>query len=660
MIARLFDIPESPHKRRGRIRTMHDTSLRNMIGMALLVATLVGCTPSPSPLAQENSSSSTVSSAPSSVSKGPQPDWATIPGALVKVEMRSTVGVLLDEIPQNERDAMAKELLTKPESFWQDRAKRQVRLTSLRLNFRNMPPKKQLPLPPESQWEIRLHEPVRTNVDGHDIVTREFDFSGILLSDEASPGQSEPALQNIGGVWSEPFVLPIDPEFIFQRTGFACFNESQFPPNSVDAEEADLFYDDRCAVESKLTNTGCHQTQMPTQSCKVAVSTHIGAVKTAVRFERLAWSQEMANRVRLGEFSSLTGPDLQPDRDRFVQHRITYRYIPSDSCTIEEKCVGGPGWRKLLMFPTADLNVGAEALDIGLVDYFHKTGGTTLSERGMFELSECHNHYHFSHYGTFTLGEATNAISRKNGFCMQPTARLMNNELSPLHHPYTDCEEQGVSVGWIDEYKMGLECQWLDVTDVAGNKTYPLSFVTNPDGMLCEGTLKRDAQGKQLFEPSPFKTSQGTPVERPQCDKPPQWAANNKERYDVRIPENGESYVTEPCREGLFGKLRNCGLQNHKAPITCQAGKRITVRCTVPERNTTHVVRFCEASRALGVGIPCTYNDALAAGVLDAEKDFTFTCPKGRDSVETGGTFSYLSGPLLPGEASAQVTCELQ
>lgn len=585
-------------------------------------------------------------------------DWSRFSGALVRVSMESKVGVLLDEFPEAERERLVLALSEKPKSFWKDRAVRQIRLTSHRLNFGSTDAKKQLPLPPEELWNIAWQGgPEREVLDGHDVLTVQYSFSSTLLTDVESPGISQSELQEIGGVWNEPFLFPVDPEFLFQRTGFACVNEGQFPPNSVDAEEMDLFYNHRCTVEKQLSNIGCHQTDMPTLSCAAALSAKIGKVETAMRFERLPWDRALADAVRVGTITNPDGPDLEPNKEEFRQHRFTYRYIPADSCTLVEECVGGSGWRKLLMFPTADLNIGAHPLDIGLVDYFHTKNGTTLSDHGMFELSACHHHYHFSHYGTFRLGEGSDAINRKNGFCMQPTARLSNHELSPLHHRYVDCVDQGVAVGWIDEYKMGLECQWLDVSDIEQDLVLPLSFTTNPDGLLCEGTLKRDFRGDPLYEPTAFKTSTGTPLDRPQCDFYPDWLSNNSDSYPVEIPESGESYVTGDCREGFFGELRNCGLKNHKELQGCEPGKKVTFTCSIPAGSPAQVVRFCEASKVLGVGIPCTYNDALASGTIDAQKEISFTCPLARDEVETGGVFSFLSGALFPEEKDVEVRC---
>ena len=98
--------------------------------------------------------------------------------------------------------------------------------------------------------------PSRRTVDGHDVVAVNYTFSSVLLSDEASPGVSEQRLRSVGGTWREPFTLPIDPELIMQRTGYACMDEAQFPFASVDSEEVDTFYDDTAVVEPALSKEG--------------------------------------------------------------------------------------------------------------------------------------------------------------------------------------------------------------------------------------------------------------------------------------------------------------------------------------------------------------------------------------------------------------------
>src|SRR5437867_3322277 len=131
------------------------------------------------------------------------------PGALVSVQMKSQVGVLLDEIPQSERDRAAADLISKPDNFWTERAKDQIRLMNYRLVFRDAfynqsEGKSALPLPPEEVWNMQFEKrPFRTTIDSHDLVLLNFTFSSTLLTDRESLATSETNLETIGGECAE-------------------------------------------------------------------------------------------------------------------------------------------------------------------------------------------------------------------------------------------------------------------------------------------------------------------------------------------------------------------------------------------------------------------------------------------------------------------------
>src|SRR5262245_48768559 len=261
-----------------------------------------------------------------SATPAPPPD----PGSLVRTTVQSEVGVVLDELPPSMRARVTADLLQKPDAFWKARARTQLRLTTYRLVFRSAfyaKDRQALPLPPEDVWEITLDgKPQRHNVNGHDVVGVDYRFSSVLLSDAASPGESEPRLATVGGKWSEPFVFPVDPELVMQRTGYSCMDEAEFPFNSVDSEEVDSFYDQTAVVEKSLGPHQYHNTLQPTQSCVQALGDHVGKVTTAVVYERLAWDPVLADHYRFGE---VTGdePDLEIYLPDFVPSRTSYRYV---------------------------------------------------------------------------------------------------------------------------------------------------------------------------------------------------------------------------------------------------------------------------------------------------------------------------------------------
>jgi hypothetical protein len=414
------------------------------------------------------------------------------PGALIQVTMRSTVGVVLDEIPTGMRDTVAESYLQMPDTFWQDRAIMQLEHTFYRLIYRNFyygQTKGTLPLPPVRLWSIRLAAAGAQSqaFQGHDAVLLPYEFSTTILTDAASAAQAEPMLSTVGGVWHEPFALPLDPEFLLQRTGLACIDEAEFPLNTADSENARFLFDQDCDVGTPAT-ASCHLTApLPTESCRQALRRHVGRVDTRMRFERLQWDARLANQVRIGALTYDAHPDLQVIGSALKENRIIYRYIPADSCAIVEGCVRGSGWRRLLQFTASIKNVGGQALAVGST-----RKGSPLRQHNVFEFSPCHEHFHFRYYGDFTLGAGTAQATQgdKRAFCVESTQRHFNSETSPLVHPYS-CQNQGIEAGWGDDYVAGIECQWIDITDMdipEGGTTLPLRFEVNPEAFLCEGT----------------------------------------------------------------------------------------------------------------------------------------------------------------------------
>lgn len=596
------------------------------------------------------------------------------PGALIKVSMTSQVGVVLDELPPAMRDKVAQNLEAKADAFWVARAKAQANMTRYRLAFRNdyylEGSKAQLPLPPDALWTITFKPTAggagkarRTTIGAHDVVVADYTLDATLLTDAASPAASEPALAKVGGTWDEPFILPLDPELLFQRTGYACMDEGGLPPNSVDSEETAVFYDQECSAEGAASRVACHLTSLPHDSCVDALDKSVGKVETQVHFERLAWDSGLAAKVRFGEVTNQSGPDIRVGvhSGLFPAPKVIYRYIPPGDCTLAEKCVGGPGFRRLLQFSSINWNVGARALDIGAVDYqLSGNGGGDLAKHHIYEYSACHEHYHFMHYGSFTFGAAGTGSS-KRGFCLQSTDRLSNNEESPLNSPYSACSFQGIAAGWGDNYNAGIDCQWLDVTsyDVSqGPLTDQIHETFNPDGFLCEGKPVLDERGQQSYEPTTFTTAKGEPVDRPKCDFMKGWDGNNKRDETVTLPGPGEGFVTEPCARGQIGPLRNCGFKKQSDLSACAAGSPLKLHCAVPAGSGPMTVRLCESSKVLGSGTACTHGFSLGnAVVTEAGLDVTFTCPAARDESEPGGLYSVYTSPLVDEDVAAPVTC---
>ncbi len=172
------------------------------------------------------------------------------------------------------------------------------------------------------------------------------------------------------------------------------------------------------------------------------------------------------------------GPNLRVDEAAILPSiELGQQDFAEDDCAVIEKCVAGPGTRKLLRFEGDVINAGNQDIVLGdpeLNPHFH--------------VSPCHGHFHLEDMMEYALidaetGNVVNVqhgpvVARKQGFCLrdsEPTAAVDPNTPGK----YT-CSHQGISAGWEDIYDNSLDCQWLDVTDVpSGN--YLLRLTVNPD-----------------------------------------------------------------------------------------------------------------------------------------------------------------------------------
>lgn len=578
------------------------------------------------------------------------------PGALIEVSTASQVGVVLDEIPEALRAPLVDYYLSQPAEFWTERAMRQVAHTSYRLTYRGLfydesEGKQMLALPPRQLWAVELGAggPRReTTADGHDAVLVDYTFAAPLLSDPVTPGQSEPALGAIGGVWSEAYSLPLDPEFLFQRTGHACVDEDGYPLGTADSENVAQFYDDYCEVETP-DEVSCHLTQLPTESCVEALERAVGRVDVELLFERLPYTAEAADAARVASYTQADVPDLSVVAEGLANHRITYRYIEPDSCALAEGCVTGSGWRRLLLYDASIENSSPVDLTVGPVD-----DESPFVQRNVFEFSACHQHFHYSHYGDFSYGDLP---GDKRAFCIESTDRSFNSEQTPLAHPY-GCDNQGIASGWGDTYIAGVECNWIDITDLSlpdAGAAQPLRFALNPDGFICEGTPLLDEAGEQVFTPTDEVGENGGVVEKPSCDFADGHDANNLAVQSVAVPSDG-GFITAECTRGQAGPLRDCGFVEQAEGLPCEPGGSVTLRCSLPEGAPAQALRVCENSVALAGVTACMYVEALASAVIQGATSVSFTCPAARSAIETGG-YGFFAAPLLPNTSPAPVTC---
>lgn len=194
-------------------------------------------------------------------------------------------------------------------------------------------------------------------------------------------------------------------------------------------------------------------------------------VTQLLRGER-GWEAKLdAQLDELTEPSVDGAPDLAVDveatRDSWS---VEEREFGADSCAVREGCLGGTGRRRLMTFDAALVNRGSAPLVIG---------DPARWEDAHFDA--CHAHYHLGRSMAYELLDATGtsvASGRKQGFCLMDTARVSGRDAGSF-----DCGNQGLTAGWEDLYDRALDCQWIDVTDVAAG-SYTLRITANPDSVF--------------------------------------------------------------------------------------------------------------------------------------------------------------------------------
>jgi len=167
--------------------------------------------------------------------------------------------------------------------------------------------------------------------------------------------------------------------------------------------------------------------------------------------------------------------------------------ITETSCSWAEQCVGGLGDRKLLRFSVEAINQGQGVFEPPAPD----------TRPDLFVYSACHGHYHFHGFASYSLlDRVTGKLvtgGQKFAYCMEDTAQYLRGPDVPCQKQY-DCSAQGISPGWSDLYGNGLDCQWIDVTDVPPG-TYELRVDLNPGRTFQELTYDNNSGSVEVVVP---------------------------------------------------------------------------------------------------------------------------------------------------------------
>lgn len=161
------------------------------------------------------------------------------------------------------------------------------------------------------------------------------------------------------------------------------------------------------------------------------------------------------------------GPDLVVDQNAIQTSLYLDQRLNNDNCYVTEGCMSGYGMRQLLRFTTHILNSGNQDYVIGEA----VTGD-------QFEWDPCHNHWHYEGYAEYLLYDTQGhelPVGFKNGFC------VMDLECGGGGTGQYGCSTMGISAGCGDIYDAGLDCQWIDITDLPEG-LYTLVVRVNWDG----------------------------------------------------------------------------------------------------------------------------------------------------------------------------------
>lgn len=173
-------------------------------------------------------------------------------------------------------------------------------------------------------------------------------------------------------------------------------------------------------------------------------------------------------------------PDLIVNQHRLAVSWVIYEeFLPASFCSVEEAGIA-EGVYRTLRFTVMTPNIGDADVFIGdpLAHVDPNGDGDFSDSDGLYELSSCHNHFHFRNYATYEIfpvradGSVGKAIqAKKRGFCMIDVDPFKSDETPPQSWVYRSCGtitrhgNQGVSTGWADTYFKWLGGQYFLLDD---------------------------------------------------------------------------------------------------------------------------------------------------------------------------------------------------
>jgi len=187
-----------------------------------------------------------------------------------------------------------------------------------------------------------------------------------------------------------------------------------------------------------------------------------------------------------------TGPDLMVYADGLQIGLRARDNATASECEVETGCAGGMTGRRLLDFTLVSENVGNEVL------HFGAPNNILPPYTDLWEPTCFRGRREFKDYATYWLcpasepncaatGSVRAASGEKGSFCfIENFGRAPDWEGAPVANcGIYDCGDMGQRPGCADNYYVGLDCQFIDVTDVADGE-YTLCAHIDPTNRIHE------------------------------------------------------------------------------------------------------------------------------------------------------------------------------
>lgn len=214
-------------------------------------------------------------------------------------------------------------------------------------------------------------------------------------------------------------------------------------------------------------------------------------------------------------------PDLTVNKNVLTRWYSVKAIFSEGDCAVEEGLTVA-GTRRLLLFNYRTPNQGPGDLIIG----------NPSDHPELFVYHPCHDHFHFKEYADYRLWTPEGydmwvklrskadpkvlsrdllnrhpklqkhlVVGAKLGFCVIDVhpARIPDQRLESSK--YLDCgANQGLTVGWADEYHFLLDGQWIDVTEMKAGM-YVLEAEANAEHLFQEADYSNNASAVVVTVP---------------------------------------------------------------------------------------------------------------------------------------------------------------